>query len=62
MLHSFLMKNMPRFSLGLLLALAAVQQWVLSVGAEDDLTFEEFAKKYKKISKRHRKTLQATRI
>ena len=39
------MKNMP-FSLGLL-ALAAVQQWVY-VGAEDDLTFEEFAMKYKK--------------
>ena len=35
----------------LLLALAAVQQCVLSVGAEDDLTdltFEEFAVKFKK--------------
>ena len=46
------MKNMPRFSLGLLLlALAAVQQCVLSVGGEDDLTdltFEEFAVKFKK--------------
>ena len=42
------MKCMPCFSLGLLLALAAVQAWGLSVGAEGDLTFEEFAMKFKK--------------